>query len=216
MTDPIDIWSNELAPLLSAKDAARLKSLLQSRKSNLLSVPGSSERVKRLVFLVRVLNEPSLKAGEIQLMEELFRRMDLDPARYTIQIGGKRREYAADILFDNPELEASFLMAALNYSEADAEHAARTAKSRVDTSDYPALEGDICPPSLFESEVEDPGPLVAFNSETEDSPEFLALLARTLPKDLPPQLEPMTEPEEDPPQMEGDICPPDLDDDFKI
>ena len=76
MTDPIDIWSSELAPLLSSEEAARLKSLLQSHKSNLLSVPGSSERVKRLVFLVRVLNEPTLRAEEIQLLEELFRLED--------------------------------------------------------------------------------------------------------------------------------------------
>ena len=216
MTDPIDIWSSELASLLSPEDAARLRSLLQSHKSNLLSVPGSSERVKRLVFLVRVLNEPSLKADEIQLMEELFRRMGLDPARYTIQIGGKRREYAADILFDNPELEASFLMAALNYSEADAEDAERAAKRRNETTDYPALEGDICPPSLFESEEEDPEPSSTFNSERKDSPEFLALFAQTLPSDSSPLFEPLEDPEPklDTPQTMGDICPPSPDDEI--
>lgn len=214
MTDPIEIWSSELASLLSSEEAARLRSLLQSQKSNLLSVPGSSERVKRLVFLVRVLNEPSLKADEIQLMEELFRRMGLDPAQYTIQIGGKRREYAADILFHNPELEASFLMAALNYSEADAEDAERAANRRNETTDYPALEGDICPPSPFESEEEDPDPSSTFESEMEDSPEFLALLAATLPKDSPPLFEPVEEPEPklDNPQTMGDICPPGPDD----
>ena len=109
-------------------------------------------------------------------------------------------------------------MAALNYSEADAEAAERAAKSRVDTTDYPALEGDICPPSLFESEEEDPDPSSTFNSEIKDSPEFLALFAQTLPSDSSPLFEPVEEPESipDTPQTMGDICPPGPDDDFEI
>ena len=148
MTDPISAWSNELAPLFSPEEADRLRLLLENHKTNLLSFPDSPERVKRLVFLVRVLNDPYLKAEEFCLMEALFRKMGLDPAHYTIQIGTKRREYAADILFHDQELTPAFLMAALNYSEEDALAAESAARQRDQTEEYPALEGDICPPEL--------------------------------------------------------------------